>query len=189
MKKLRFTAALAAVVLSPIAAQATPVPNAPTACSLSDFTVAAIACRGPFTGNLNGSASEMTDLHTYFGNLWTYQGKSDDAGNGPFTANPNTVSAGTLTFDSAVTGLFVIGLKASSTYSFYEFNGGTRGITSLQFSTRGTAQNSQGDAQALSHAALYLDPPSDVVPEPSTYMMMAAGLAGLGLVARRRNNV
>ena len=185
MKKLRFTGALLAVVLSPIAARAT---SAPTACSLSDFTVAAIACRGPFTGNINGSASEMTALHTYFGNLWTYEGKTDDAGNGPFTSKPLSPT-GTLTFDSAVTGLFVIGLKASDTYSFYEFNGGTHGITSLQFSTRGTAQNSQGSAQDLSHAALYLDPPSDVVPEPSTYMMMAAGLAGLGLAARRRNNV
>ncbi len=193
MKKLRFTVALIAAVLSPIAAQATPSsppPPPPTVCSFNDFTVAAIACRGPFTGNLNGSASEMTDLHTYFGNLWTYHGKSDDAGFGPFTGNPSSTT-GTLTFDAPVTGLFVIGLKASNSYSFYEFNGGTVGITSLRFSTSGTAQNDHGIAQDLSHAALYLDPPESIVPEPSTYMLMAAGLAGVGLVSRRRrrNNV
>jgi hypothetical protein len=142
-----------------------------------------IGCAGSFVGNINGSTSETTFLNTEFGGSFTYVGKSDDAGNGPFTSNPQVSTAGTLTFDSPLTGTFVIGLKAANNFSYYLFNA-LLPVSSLTFdSTAGVALNGQGIAQNLSHAALYV---TAAVPEPETYALMVAGLAAMGFMARRR---
>ena len=155
-------------------------------CLDSTTTPSYLSCAGSFTGNLNGSASELTSLTTLFGGTWTYGGKSDDSGSGPFTSNPGG-SSGTLTFDTAMFGTFVIGLKAATQYSFFRFDGGSTGITTIDFDTFGVAQNGQGIAQALSHAALYLGTGvPGVVAEPETYALLLAGLGVLGFVARRR---
>jgi hypothetical protein len=153
-------------------------------CANTTFTtLASIDCAGSFGGNINGNASEATFLNSEFGSTFTYVGKSDDAGNGPFTGNPEVNLNGTLTFDSAISGMFVIGLKAANNYSYYLFNAGAP-VTSLTFnSTAGVAVNGRGIPQDLSHANLYT---AAAVPEPETYALMLAGLASLGFVARRR---
>jgi PEP-CTERM motif len=140
-----------------------------------------LSCVGSFAGNIDGSAAELSALAGAFGGTWAYAGKSDDLGFGPFTGNPGT-NAGTLTFDAAVYGSFVVGLKAATQYSYYLFDGGVTGITSINFTTLGVAQNGAGIAQNLSHAALYLAP----VPEPQTYALLLLGLAALGAQVRRR---
>ena len=94
-------------------------------CTDTNWTVLAdTECRGSFVGNINGSPSETAYLDAQWsaltGGSFDYLGKSDDAGNGPFTSNPGGTS-GTLTFDTPITGWFVIGLKAATNYSYYLF--------------------------------------------------------------------
>lgn len=155
-------------------------------CANTTFSdLAATSCLGSFSGNINGNASEVTFLNAQFGGAYTYVGKSDDLGNGPFTSNPQVSKNGKLTFDTALSGLFVIGLKAANQYSFYQFNAQTP-VSSLTFdSTAGVALNGRGIAQNLSHANLYMGPVA-AVPEPETYAMMLAGLAFVGVVVKRR---
>jgi len=58
---------------------------------------------------------------------------------------------GTLTFDTAISGEFVIGLMAADNYSYYLFNAGSP-VSSLTFdSTAGVALNRNHMPQGLSH--------------------------------------
>jgi hypothetical protein len=94
-----------------------------------------------------------------------------------------------MTFDSALNGWFAIGLKFGNDVGVYVFNTGSNlanGFTFASFNGNG-----------LSHAALYdgADGPriqceggSCVVPEPSTYALMTAGLIGIFGLARRRRD-
>lgn len=173
-----FKAFIATVALAALSA-----PALAENCADTSFSaLASSSCRGSFTGNINGNASETTYLQSQFGGSFTYLGKSDDAGSGPFTSNPTVSTNGTLTFDSPLAGSFVIGLKAANNYSYYLFNAASP-VSSLTFdSTAGVATNQNGIAQNLSHAALYVQ----AVPEPQTYGLMLAGLAALGFMVRRR---
>jgi PEP-CTERM motif len=100
-------------------------------------------------------------------------------------SNPQTPS-GTLSFDTPITGWFAITLKASNQFSMYLFDGGVAGISSIDYSTLGTAVNNQGKAQNLSHASLWGGSAvAAPVPEPGTYALFFAGLAVVGWMSRR----
>jgi hypothetical protein len=153
-------------------------------------TLAATDCVGSFSGNINGDPSEAAFLDSEWGALaggsFSYLGKSDDAGNGPFTGDPDVATNGTLTFDEAISGWFVIGLKAANNHSYYLFNA-VSPISSLTYdTTAGVATNRNDVPQALSHGNLYAV--AQPIPEPETYALMMAGLAAIGFLSRRRKS-
>lgn len=137
-------------------------------------------CSGSFDGLLSGEASELAAIAARFGGTWSYVGRSDDADNGPFTANPQVAFNGVLSFDEPVSGSFVLGIVSMGKYSFYGFNTKRR-IGGLGFdSLEGVATTPQGNPFPLDYAVLFAPAP---VPEPSPWLLLGGGLA---LMAWRR---
>ncbi|NRR32730.1 PEP-CTERM sorting domain-containing protein [Oxalobacteraceae bacterium] len=139
-------------------------------------------CAGAFSGNLGGtlSAAQIGQINAAFADQgFTYNSsmsylKSDVSGNGLFTDDGSDLS---LNFATAQTGLFVIGLKQSTYYSFYLVDGGSTGISTINVSSSGVFTGGNG----LSHAIFV-----GAVPEANTYAMLLAGLGLVGVAVRRR---
>jgi len=142
-----------------------------------------ISCQGPTSGNI-APGQTNTALFSGYG-TFNLVGKSDDPAAGPFASSPGGVTSGTLSFDTAQTGYFVLGIKGGPDYSLYLFNGGVAGISSLSFDTLGIVKGNGGAGPGLSHLALFAQP----VPEPQSYALMLAGLAVVGSLLRRRRPV
>ena len=197
MFRTLFSTALAAsaVLLTPSSASASlafPYGLTPTAPLCSAFAPVAAtfnysSCLGSFDqNNLN---QDLTNALASFGaGTLAFRGSSNDPGTfGPFTSNPTGVT-GTLTFDASLSGPFVLILKAGNQFSMYYFANLTS-TSSLVYDTKGTNLNSSGGANGLSHASLYggtFGSSTNIVPEPSTYALMATGMIGLVGFARRR---
>ena len=145
-------------------------------------TLAAADCRGAFVGSLNGNPAENAALAAAWGGNWTFAGRSDGSGNGPFTSNPQIAFGGALVFDTPISGNFVIGLVAGNQFSYYRFNA-VNAVASLTFdTTEGVATTIQGNPLALSHATLYVS----AVPEASSGALLLAGLLSVSWLARRK---
>lgn len=192
-------------------------PSCTNGSALTAMNPDAIACSGAWSGNnVNQQAASISrlglDFHQFVGNgTWAYIGTTN-AGSavGPFGTVPGSIT-GTLSLDSPITGFFALALKSSTNFSFYLFNGGTSGISRVDFTTIGTSLNKKGIAQDLSHASLYdfdaapipvtggsiNQPPPPVVPdpnaagvtvapEPSELALTMTGLFFMGTLVRRR---
>lgn len=147
-------------------------------CSDTNFgTPFVTGCAGSFAGTLDGGAAELAFLKATFGDTFSLAGRSDDVDFGPFTSNPQVAFNGTLSFDSPVSGVFVLGLVSSGQHSFYRFNTKRR-IGGLGFdSLEGVATTPQGNPFALDYAVLYTAVAA--VPEPATSLMLAGGVMAL----------
>lgn len=175
---------------SSLAQAAKPAASGP-ACSAGSTSVVFVDCAGSFEGNLAGalSSAQIATLNSQFGDKGFHfnaasmlYSKSDAAGNGVFSGDGKNFS---LSFDEGyrATGLFVIGLKQATRYSFYLFDGGSAGIDSLSFNVNGVVSQQTG---GLSHAVYIGNALTPAVPEPGSYALMLAGLAAVGFIARRR---
>jgi opacity protein-like surface antigen len=173
-------AALAASFASTAMAAAAPPPVVCSDSAATTGNAGYISCQGPTAGNI---APGQTHTATFAGyGTFALVGSTDFPAAGPFASDPGGVTSGVLTFDNAVKGLFVLGIKGGPDYSLYLFDGGAAGITSLNFDTNGIVKGNGRPGPGLSHASLFTAP----VPEPETYALMLAGLAAIGFVARRR---
>lgn len=190
---------LAVGALSLSATSASAAAFSSTTCNVNSVTAdgfgAATACKGSFEGNDTGNNGELlSDLNGgLFANVvgdleWSLLGKSDQNGSGVLADNDST--KGVWSVLEAITGPFVISLKAGDFYSAYLFNS-SKAITSGTFNTFSVAVNqNNGKSPALSHASIFVanpgNPPVDV-PEPATLMALGmVAIGGLGALKKKQ---
>lgn len=160
--------------------------DAPVAMPCADGTLSPgyLACSGAFSGNLGGAldTNQLAQVSSLFAsggfsylNTMIYA-KSNEVGSTVFGDDATDLS---INFLSPKKGAFVIGLKQADFYSFYLMNGGTTGLSTINFNTLGVTD--KGGSLGLSHAVFVGE-----VPEPQTYALMLAGLGLMGFLARRR---
>jgi hypothetical protein len=183
--------------LAPAQAQLVSVsPACNNAAAMTALTPDALDCSGAWAGNnLNQQANVLAQLQADFGGAtWAYVGTSaGPVASGPFLS-AGLGSTGTVNFTSPIYGLFAMALKASNEFSLYLFDGGQAGLSSITYTTIGSAINVRGIPQDLSHASLYSVAGDDLftpdvvtaTPEPASIVLMMTGLGAVALVRRRR---
>lgn len=168
-------------------------------CSTSNISLGGIdatACAGAFSGNDTGAGNPLETLlddglfASSVGTAdWTLLAKSDEP-NTLFTADNGSTTGNWSLSQALSSNTFVVSLKASNSYSAYLFKDYdfSQGLTGI-FNTIGVSVNNRGNAQALSHASLFVsniisNPNPQPVPEPAT--LLGLGLVASGIVISRR---
>lgn len=166
-------------------------------CSAGDVTAFGLgsssSCIGAFTGNDaqgDGSGALFDQLSTgVFNNItnWEFVGKSDE---GAFDVSSG--NTGTWSIETALTGPFVLSLKAGNAWSAYFFEGSSDPFAVLggTWNTNGVSVNGNRNARDISHATIYraannTPPDTSPVPEPSAALGLFA-VGALGFLKQKR---
>lgn len=178
--KLAF-AALSVLAAAPALAAPPPPPPPPPVCSITDVSPSAVACVGWIEGNLiNGSPADVLAQQNALSTLglaWTP----------PWLEKKDFASGNTITFDTVMNGITYIGMHLGAANGATNPPGlGTEASAFFRFDFATPTNSITVNYAGLSNAALYATQP---VPEPETYALLLAGLAGVGFMARRRKTV
>lgn len=160
--------------------------------------VSALQCVGATLGNTNGNSATLAAVIAQLESSFDLNGGSAALNGWAESGTPSfNATTGTLTFSQVISGRFAIALKQSNQYSLYLLQA-TGPVNTINYTTAGVQT---GAVRGLSHANLYVveggpnatcigaNGCATVVPEPSTYALMASGLLGIfGFARRRRNN-
>ena len=150
-------------------------------CAGSDISVPGASCIGFISGNLNGNKSTLAEINQDVA-AWGVTLTAPVASTS--TLNGNTINFGQQLYGDTIVSIHygnvtdVLGNKLNNVTAFYRFDAGQgAGVASFT-----AAFNASANATLYSTGTA----PVMAVPEPGTYAMMFAGLALMGLVARRR---